>query len=199
MLHFYGSPMSSAGRTHLMLEETGAGYEYHKVNLRDPASKAEFAKINPTGKIPFLVDGDLRLPESVAINFYLAEKYAPQMWATSLDDRARIYAWSLWATTNLQPEVLRVMMNAMKPEGERNAKEIEQGKAATTRYVGDLEHQLPSSGHLVAGKYTVADLNVASVVNLVVAMQAAELGPKTRAWFDAIKARPAWQRVAAAG
>jgi glutathione S-transferase len=42
-----------------------------------PASIApEFLKINPAGKIPVLVDGDLVLTESVAIVLYLAEKYS---------------------------------------------------------------------------------------------------------------------------
>lgn len=192
--------MSSAGRTHLMLEECSVPYEYHKVNLRDPAAKAEFLKINPSGKIPFLVDGDLRIPESVAINFYLAEKYAPQLWSTDLLERAHLYSWSLWAISTLQHEALRVLHHVVVlPAEERSPFEVAHGKKNCQRYCDHFEHALPDSGFLVGNRYTVADINVASVVNLVSAMGAATLGPKTQAWMAASKARPAWQKVAAAG
>ena len=152
MIQFYGAPMSSAGRTHLMLEEIGVPYEYHRVNLRDEAAVAEYRKINPTGRVPFIVDGDFRLSESCAINFYLAEKYAPHLWSTSIEDRARIYAWSLWGITNLQPEVIRVMRHvAMLPPEQRLASEVETGKTNTQRYVDDFEQMLPASGFLVGG------------------------------------------------
>jgi glutathione S-transferase len=200
MIHFYGSPMSSAGRTHLMLEECGVPYEYHRTNLRDPAVKAEFAKINPSGKIPFLVDGDLRIPESVAINFYLAEKYAPALWSTDLLERAHIYRWSLWGISTLQHEALRVLHHVMVlPPEERSTFEVAHGKQNCQRNCDHLEQAMPDSGFLVGNRYTVADLNVASVVNLVTAMGAATLGPRTQAWMAATKARPAWQKVAAAG
>ncbi len=200
MIQFYGSPMSSAGRTHIMLEEASVPYEYHRVNTRDPAQKAAFRELNPGGKVPFLIDGDLRLRESVAINFYLAEKYAPQLWADTIDDRARIYAWSLWAITNLQNEALRVLHHTMFiPEDKRSPHEVEAGKKGVQRYLDELEADLPASGFLVGGRYTVADLNVASVVNLATALGAGAMGPRVKAWLDAAKARPAWTRAAAAG
>jgi len=199
MLHFYGSPMSSAGRTHLMLEECGVPYEYHRVNLRDAAQKAEYLKINPGGKIPFIVDGDVRMPESVAINFYLAEKYAPQLWAQSLEERAQLYAWSLWSISTLQHEVMRVMHHTLIiPAEHRSSYEVETGKKNVQRYLDHLETELPASGFLVGGRFTIADLHVASLTNLASAMGAGKLGPKVGPWLDGIKARPAWKKVAAA-
>jgi glutathione S-transferase len=199
MIHFYGAPMSSAGRTHWMLEECGAPYEYHRINVRDPAAKAEILKVNPGGKIPFLVDGDLRLPESIAINLYLAEKYAPALWSTSVEDRARITAWSLWSITNLQPFALEVMRHTMMlPEDKRRPEAVVEGKAGTQRHLDELEAALPAGGFLVGGKLSVADINVGSTVNLT-SMIGIALGPKTKAWLDALKARPAYQSAAKAG
>ena len=199
-IQFYGAPMSSSGRTHLMLEECGVPYEYHRVNLRDPAAKAAYLAINPTGKIPFLIDGDLRIPESIAINFYLAETYAPQLWSTDTKERARIYSWSLWGISTLQHDALRVLHHTLiVPAEHRSTFEGETGKKNMQRYIDQLETQLPASGFLVGDKFTVADLNVASVVNLAVAMGGVKLGPKGQAWFDPIKARPAWKKIAAQG
>jgi glutathione S-transferase len=200
MIQFYGSPMSSAGRTHVMLEECGAPYEYHRVVLRDPAQKAEYLKVNPSGKIPFIVDGAVRIPESIAINFYLAERYAPQLWAAELEERARLYAWSLWAISTLQNEALRVLHHTMiVPVEQRSAYEVETGKKNVQRYLDHLDTQLPDGGYLLGDRYTVADLNVASVVNLATALGAGKLAEKSTAWLDKIKARPAWQKAATAG
>jgi glutathione S-transferase len=63
-------------RARWTLQELGVDFESATVNMlagehRSPA----FLKINPAGKLPVLVDGDLVLTESVAIVLYLAEKY----------------------------------------------------------------------------------------------------------------------------
>src|SRR5690349_7945183 len=104
MITFFGSPMSSAGRTHWMLEEAGVPYEYKNVNVREGQQKTpELLAANPTGKIPAIVDGELKLGESMAINLYLAEKYAPATMPAEPGHRAKVYEWSFWAATNLQP------------------------------------------------------------------------------------------------
>ncbi len=68
---------SSAGcpfahRTRALLNHLKEPFDLREVNLddRDP----ELLELSPTGKVPFLVDGDLRLFESANINDYLAEK-----------------------------------------------------------------------------------------------------------------------------
>ena len=200
MIDFYGAPASSAGRTHVMLEECGLEYKYHQVNLRDPGEKEAFVKVNPAGRVPFIIDGDVRLQESIAINFYLAENYAPQLWANNLTDRANIYAWSLWAITNLQEEAIRVLHHSfVLPEEKRSPYEVETGKLNTQNLIDELERAMPESGFLVGDRLTVADINVGSVTNLAAATRACTLGPKVQAHLTALKERPAWQKVAKQG
>ena len=64
-------------RVRWTLQELGVDFEPIRVNLlTGEHRRPEFLKINPAGKIPVLIDGDLVLTESVAIVLYLAEKYS---------------------------------------------------------------------------------------------------------------------------
>ena len=70
MIQFYGSPASSAGRTHWFSKKLGVPYEYRRADARDGGTRTpEFLALNPSGKIPFLVDGEFKLFESIAIDF----------------------------------------------------------------------------------------------------------------------------------
>jgi glutathione S-transferase len=198
MIQFYGSPRSSAVRSRWMLEETGVPYEYHLVKVREGGARSpEFLAVSPGGKIPALVDGDVRLAESMAINFYLAEKYRPEMWSRELVERARIYQWSFWATTNLQPEAMRVMRNmVLLPETDRDPDEIDLGKREAERLIGVLEAAL-TRDYIIGVRFTVADVNAGSVVNTVLRAGAAGAGPRVAAWMERLRARPAFQRATA--
>ena len=79
MIKLYGPARSSAGRCFWLLEELNVPYENIKVDLMNKEHKADwFLKINPNGKVPALVDEDVTLFESMAINYYLTEKYKPE-------------------------------------------------------------------------------------------------------------------------
>lgn len=189
----YGAPMSSAGRSRWMIEETGVPYEWVVVNLRDEAERARYLAIHPGGKIPYLVDGDVRLFESIAINYYLAERYAPALMPTDVVDRARVHQWSLWAMTNLQPEALTLLRHTvMLPADQRDPAKVEEGKAGCRRFLDQLEASLDGE-HLV-GAFSVADVNCGSVVNIPLRF-GIPAGPRVTAWMERLRARPAYQRA----
>src|ERR1700756_1362115 len=80
MLQLYGNPRSRAMRCLWMLEEMGRPYQLMEKSTRaDDLHSAEYLRLNPNARIPTLVDGDLVLWESMAINLYLAQKYEGPM------------------------------------------------------------------------------------------------------------------------
>jgi glutathione S-transferase len=197
MIVFYGSPMSSAVRTHWMLEEIGVPYEYKRVSLREGDNKkAEFLKISPGGKIPTIQDGDVTLTESMAINFYLAEKYGKGLMPADLAERAHVYEWSFWSISNVQPLFVTVLLHTMiKPEAERDPKAVEAARAQIPPYLDVLNHALQGKEYLVANRFTVADLNAASVIGLgsFVGIDLSAYA-NIQTWLARVQSRPSYSK-----
>ncbi len=102
----YHHPFTRAANVVWMLEELGVPYELRFVDIMKGEHKsADFRKINPMGKLPTLVDGDVVLTESAAIALYLADKYSAGALAPALDDpaRATYLRWSLYAPAVIEP------------------------------------------------------------------------------------------------
>jgi glutathione S-transferase len=193
-MKLYGAPMGSATRSRWMLEETGVPYDFELVNLRDEAGRAAFLQIHPGGKIPYLIDGDVRLFESLAINFYLAEKYAPALLPSDVAERARMFQWSLWAITNLQPETLQFLRHTMMlPTDQRDPAQAEAGRKGARRYLDQLEAAMEGD-YLIGDRFTAADLNCGSCVQTPLRL-GIEAGPKVTAWVDRLRARPAFKKA----
>ena len=74
-IKLYGISGSRALRSIWAAEETGVDYEQVTPNFGKDAKTDDYLAINPNGRIPALVDGDLLLCESMAINLYLAKNY----------------------------------------------------------------------------------------------------------------------------
>ena len=202
MIRFFGSPASSAGRTHWLLEELQVPYDYQRMNTREGQTRTpEFLAMNPSGHVPFLQDGDIKLFESVAINFYLAEKYGGSLWASALPERALIYQWSLWAVATLQPVVMDIMYHsAILPEPQRDARVVERARSNLPRYLQTLETSLEDNQYLVSDTFSVADINAGSVVNIAPAVGfSLDPYPVSKAWLQRLKGRPAYQKAAASG
>jgi glutathione S-transferase len=166
-IRLYGIPQSRTARCLWMLEELGVPYENVPVHFIGDAQKPEFLKINPNGHIPALDDGGLVLFESLAINLHLARQYGAGkgLWPASPDDQSRAIQWSIWAMTEGEPPIVKMLMHRLfLPEAERIEAEAIRGEQALHKAIGVLEGALRGRTYLLGDGFSVADLNVFAVV-----------------------------------
>jgi len=197
MIKIYGSAKSSAGRCFWCLEEIGIDYEVQGVNFREKEHKsANYLKLNPNGKVPVMTDGDFAIWESMAINLYLAESYKPELLGKNLKEKALIQQWSVWAIAEVQPPLIEAFIQLVfVPEERRSMEVIEKAKAKMPAMLGVLNDALTQTGYLVGNEFTLADLNVASVVTITEAVGIELTEYKNiLAWLKGISDRPAFQR-----
>jgi glutathione S-transferase len=200
---FGGLPSPYVRKVCLVLEEKGLPWE---LQLRNPNSEdAAFRACSPFGKIPGFADGDYRLCDSSAIVAYLEAQY-PERPVLPAEPRAR--GRTVWfdefADTIFAASGLKIMFNRFVapkflkiPGNEAIALE---GEAELPRSLDYIESIVPESGWLLGETFTLADISVASVFRTLTYVghePKPETHPGTAAWYDRVRARPAWQVIAA--
>ena len=198
MLQLYGNPRSRAMRCLWMLEETGEPYQLIEKSTRtDELQSAEYLRLNPNARIPTLVDGDLVLWESMAINLYLAQKYEGPMHSVGPTVLGLAAQWSFWAMLELEGLLLELLNHrAVLPEFARDPSYAERDELLLRRPLGVLNNSLRGRDHLAGGNFTVADLNVASILAWgKMARLDLSAHPDVARWLDSCLTRPAYGRV----
>ena len=106
----WGVGSSRTLRAHWALVFLDLEYETRKIQTRTPAMKSlDYISVNPQGKIPTLIDGNLTLTESSAIVTYLAERYSSpmrQLIVKHVEYRARYFEWMSFIMMELSEEIL---------------------------------------------------------------------------------------------
>ena len=166
MLQLYGNPRSRAMRCLWMLEEVGEPYQLIEKSTRtDELQSVEYIRLNPNARIPTLVDGDLVLWESMAINLYLAQKYAGPMHRVDPKVLGLATQWSFWVMLEMEALLLDLLLHrAVLPEFARDASYAERDELLLRRPLGVLNSVLNGRDYLTDSNFTVADLNVASIL-----------------------------------
>ncbi|MDO9505376.1 MAG: glutathione S-transferase family protein [Hydrogenophaga sp.] len=194
MMTLYGDLRSRAHRVAWMLKELGTPFEHVPTHFLDGSTRTpEYLGINPNGRVPALKDGDLVLFESLAINLYLARKHGGPLAPVDLREEALATQWTIWVLTEIEKPLLLTAANLfLFAEEERNAQEA----AAMTRKLGRpfkvLDAHLRERPYLLGDRFTVADLNVSSVMTLA-PLSSMDLGewPALNAWLTRCLERPA--------
>jgi glutathione S-transferase len=196
-IKIYGAANTSAGRCIWTMEELELNYDVVPVDLRAKEHKSpEYLRLNPNGKVPCLVDGDFTLWESIAINHYLCEKHRPTMLGHGHQEKALVHQWSLWCMTELQPSMIDLLIQSkFVPEDKRDHAHIEKLQQRIPHILQILEQHLEGKTYMVGQEFTLADLNVASVVRIAEVLQIPISDfSNLDTWLQKIKARPAYQR-----
>ena len=169
MIRIYGSARSRAARCLWMLEEIGQPYEHLDLaDLEDDARLQTVTPVNPIGKVPALEDGDIKLFESMAINLYLAARYGGELWPTEVGAQGLTTAWSIWGMTETEPPLGQLFFErTIRSSADRDPDNEARAEQTLRRPMAALEHYLDGRAWLVGDRFTVADLNLASVLTLM--------------------------------
>jgi glutathione S-transferase len=198
MLQLYGNPRSRAMRCLWMLEETGQPYQLVDKSLRaDDLRSADYLRLNPNARIPTLVDGDVVLWESMAINLYLAQKYQGPMHCASADVLGHAAQWSFWAMLEIEHLLLHLLEHRLLlAEQARDLSAVERNELLLQKPLGILNGSLAGRSHLAGDSFTVADLNVASILAWgKIVRLGLSAWPDLKRWLDACLSRPANARA----
>ena len=200
MIKIYGNVRSRANRCLWLLEEIGRDYENIAFEFGSGENQSEeYLKLNPSGKVPTMDDEGLVLFESIAINLYLAKTYGDVgMWPTDEKAQALILQWSIWAVAEMEPHVVTMAVEKVfKPEPARDLDKADQAEILVRENLPVLDQALAKGpGILVGDQFSVADLNVASILTgLNLCQFDFSPWPSVRTWLTDALSRPAYAKA----
>lgn len=157
MYTLYYFPSNASVAPHMLLEEIGADYELALVDKKAGAQKApDYLKLNPTGRIPVLVDDGQAIFESAAIMLHLVDRHPQACMAPAYGtpQRALFYQWLVFLTNSLQ-EAQMLWFYPERLVGEDQAAAAKVKQAAEQRMGGFFD---VIEGHLAAnGPYFLGE------------------------------------------
>jgi len=181
-------------RPWLLMATLHIPFEETVVNIYDEAGKKKLRRFSPTGKAPVLVDGDVRVWESLAIIEYLHEKYpAKNIWPKTRAARAFARAISNEMHAGFMPLRQHCPTNfrrapkfrVLTPEAAESVRRIEIIWAETREIFGSKKKPF------LFGDFCAADAMFAPIVNRLHIYET-PVSPQTRDYMEAIMALPAW-------
>ena len=168
MIQLYYSPGTACLAPHFLMEELDLPYELVLVDTsKKQHQQPAYLQLNPNGKIPTLIDGDLQLTESAAICMYLADQYADQHQATNFSPalgtpaRAQLYQWMMYLTNTLQAELLTYFYPDRLSEDEACTAQVKaKAEQRVAQMLGYVDDNLAKSkgAYLLGEQLSIADL-----------------------------------------
>jgi glutathione S-transferase len=193
-MKLYGFGPTRSLRALWGLKELDVDFEFVPVNLRaDEHRRPDFLRLNPAGKVPVLVDGDLVLTESTAIVMYLAEKYpAKGLLPADLKERARAYQWVMFAMTELEQPLWRIARHTMLyPEDKRLPQDVALARQEFVAMAAVLDRHLERRQFIVGDGITIADCVTAYLIDWANEQHLIDDYPQLGSYLERMYARPA--------
>jgi len=191
---FFHALQSRSGGTRALLEELGADYELHLLDLKaGEQRRPAYLAINPMGKVPAIRHAGALVTEQPAVFIYLADLYPAAKLAPPPGDplRGPYLRWLVFYGSCFEPAVTDKSMQR------------EPAPPSTCGY-GDydtmlktLVDQLEQGPYLLGDTFSAADVLWGTALNWTTLFKLVPELPVIRAYIDRVLARPAMQRAAA--
>jgi GST-like protein len=197
---FYFNLSPNPTKVALFLEEAGLPYEPVPVDTRmGHQFSPDFLALNPNGKVPAIVDGDVVVFDSNAILLYLAEKTGQFLPGEAPALRAELLSWLMFVASGVGPFCGQaVHFRHFAPEQVPYAQNRYLREAE--RHFGILDQRLADRHWMVGDTYTIVDMGLwgwTRMVPFILGDEAWGALPNLKRHHDEIAARPAAIRAGA--
>jgi glutathione S-transferase len=196
-------PRSSGTRVSWALAELGLRYEYIELDPKKGEHRAaQHLAVNPHGKVPGLVDGDLRFFESGAILMYLGETYGveKELWPAGGQAHADAVCWTVWAMADFGNSMMQYAYHGLDSPvsyapADRSKACAEYNRAQFIRGLDALQTRLEAREYLL-GAFSLADIPAASWLQMGGLFGVkVDSHPRVADWLKRCSERPACRRA----
>jgi glutathione S-transferase len=179
-------------RVRWAFEEAGAPYEWVVMDT-ETGHGEEHARRHPLGRVPVLESDDGLLYESAALCLHVADLNpdAELIPPPGTYERGRVYQWSLFAMTELEPAMIAAIRARRGGDDDATAA----ADARLAKAFAALESALASDGYVAGGRFTIADVVVGGVCMSARQLDVLTGTPNIDAYLARLDARPAKRRA----
>lgn len=190
----FHAPHSRSGAVRILLEELGPSYELQVVNLKAGDTRTpRYLELNPMGKVPAVLHGDVLVTEQVAIMTYLADLFPQAGLAPAVDDplRGPFLRWMAFHGACFEPAMVDLALKrepappSMSPYGDYDT------------MLATLTRQLRAGPYLLGEQFSAADVLWAYALGWTTAFKLVPELPEVMDYIARLNARPSFQRVTA--
>lgn len=181
------------------LEEVGVPYTRIDVGgdfggLGDPG----YLALNPHGRIPTLVDGDVVVWESEAIIRYVAARYGGgTLWPEAPAARTAADQWMAWTASGLYPDWIALFWKLVRtPPPRRDTAAIARHLEATATRFQFLDQILRERRYIAGNTFSLADIPAGMTLYRWFEMEVERPAtPHVEAWYARLRERPAYRNA----
>lgn len=175
-----------------LLEEEGLSYEREDYGKQFGNTTTEdYLAMNPNGKVPTFVDGDLVIWESNSILRYIARKSKSALYPSDLGDRSQVERWMDWLLASLNGAYVAIFKATKAGDDVPAAAVSEMGAALKI-----LEAHLADSPYLAGENFSLADIALGPIVHRCLGFPVDRPStPNVSAWHERISSRAAFQKA----
>jgi glutathione S-transferase len=191
-LTFFHSPNTRSAGVRILLEELGAPYELHVLNMKlGEQRKPDYLAVNPMGKVPAILHGDTLVTEQGAVFTYLADAFPKAGLAPAIDDllRGAYLRWMFFYGSSFEPALID---KAMKREP------APQAMSTYGDYdvmLNTLTSQLGRGSYLLGERFSAADILWGTALTWTTSFKLVPELPVIKAYMERVNSRPAVVKV----
>ena len=196
-MKIFGCENSRSLRPLWTAEEMGLDYELEMMPFPPRVFQKDYLNTNMLGTVPYLVDGKVKLTESVAMCQYIVKKYGPTDLEIRTDEADYPYYlnWLFHADATLTFPQTIVLRYKFQEPGVADAA-IEGYSRWFVSRLKLLESYLENREYLCANRFTIADICVSYAIHLAGSLGIHQaLKPNIKRWSENLFKRDAFKKA----